>query len=92
MIPYFSNSESDHLDISRNGCSTSGEVLNLGHFDNQSIPTTSVLGNDGYKDSLDSPEAVLWRRGPLLGKGAFGSVWLALQENVSIINTNTINN
>ena len=38
------------------------------------------LVNMGRSDSqiVSSSDSIRWKRGPLLGRGAFGSVWLAL--------------
>ncbi len=52
------------------------------------IVTSEFEDNDVENLSPGSPpEAVLWRRGQLLGRGAFGSVWLALREKVSASNS-----
>ncbi len=76
------------MDVTKNDHSSGGTSNSSSHhvpldIDHRSISLTSEFGNNGDEDSLDSPEAVLWRRGQLLGKGAFGSVWLALNEKVS---------
>ncbi len=46
----------------------------------QTQTRTTEFGSNG--DYSTFVEAVKWRRGQMLGKGAFGSVWLALREKV----------
>ncbi len=68
---------------SYNGSETSylSSHIPLLDIDHRSQTITSEFGSN--EDSSSPIEAVKWRRGQLLGKGGFGSVWLALREKVS---------
>ncbi len=72
------------MDVTKNDHSSDEtSILRPLDIDHRSLSLISELGNNGDEDSLGSVEAVRWRRGQLLGKGTFGSVWLALKEKVS---------